>query len=157
MQSASEDPQLLLQDEKQWCEPWGGSEDGTRCDKCRGQGRVHCECWSCLLTGTNHGCPACHGRVRWEGDCPVCRGTGAVDGKPRRGVSVFPTVEGLYHYLLTTEAELVGMLVELEADPSDDVDFDADQGAVLVIPRAVERMRAIEPDAVETIRALTEQ
>jgi hypothetical protein len=95
--------------------------------------------------------------MRWEGECPVCRGRGEVDGKPRRGVSAFPTAEGLYHYLLKTEAELVGMLVELEADQADDVDFDADQGAILVIPTAVERMRPIEPDALDTIRALSER
>jgi hypothetical protein len=72
-------------------------------------------------------------------------------------VSVFPTAEGLYHYLLATEADLVGTLVELEAEPADDVDFDADQGAILVIPKSIERTRPIEPESVAAIRALSEQ
>jgi hypothetical protein len=95
--------------------------------------------------------------VRWEGECPVCRGSGEVDGKPRRGISVFPTAEGLYHYLIATEAELVGVLVELEAEPADDVDFDADQGAILVIPTEIRHTRPIEPEAIETIRSLSEE
>ncbi len=49
------------------------------------------------------------------------------------------------------------MLVELEADPVEDPDFDADQGALLVIPTAIESVRPIEPEAVQTIRSLTER
>jgi hypothetical protein len=157
LQPPAEDPQLLLSEDHQQTTPWGGAEHGTRCDKCRGSGRTGYECWSCLLTGTSSGCPACHGRVRWEGDCPVCRGTGEVDGKPRHGISALPTVEGLYHYLLATEAELVGILVEMQAEPAEDVDFDADQGVLLVIPTAIESTRPVEPDAIGTIRGLAER
>jgi hypothetical protein len=156
MQAPSEDPEALLDEERQWTAPWSGSEDGEACDKCGGKGETRFECWSCLLTGTNPDCPACHGRVRWEGKCPVCRGTGEVDGKPRQGVSVFPTAEALYRYLVVREADLVGILVELEAEPADEVDFDADQGAILVIPTAIERTRQVEPDAIDTIRSLSE-
>jgi hypothetical protein len=46
------------------------------------------------------------------------------------------------------------MLVMLEVEPADDIDFDADQGALLVIPTAVERVRPVEAEAIETIRAL---
>src|SRR5437588_12657766 len=102
LQPAAEDPQRLLDPDCQWTEPWGGSEDGARCDKCQGSGRSGFECWSCRLTGTDSSCPACHGRVRWESKCPVCRGTGEVDGKPRPGLSAFPAAEGLYHYLPAT-------------------------------------------------------
>lgn len=157
MHQAERDPQQLLNEERQWTAPWGGSEDGARCDKCQGIGRTGFECWSCLLTGTNSACPACHGRVRYEARCPVCRGSGEVDGKPRHGVSAFPTAEALYHYLLATGAELVGMLVELEAEPSDDVDFDADQGGILVIPTAIVATRPMQPEAIETIRSLSER
>jgi DnaJ-class molecular chaperone len=157
MQSAADDPQDLLKEEHQWCAPWGGSENGERCDKCRGNGRGGHECWSCLLTGTNPSCPACRGRVRWEAACPVCRGSGKVEGEPRRGVSVFPTAEALYHHLLTREVDPVGLLVEIEADPTDDPDFYADQGALLAIPTEIVRVRPIEPEAVQTIRSLTEQ
>ena len=157
MQSAADDPEQLLDEERQWCAPWGGCEDVARCDKCQGTGRTGFECWSCLLTGTNPECPACHGRVRYESECPVCRGTGEVQGRPRRGVSAFPTAEGLYHYLLATEAELVGLLVELDAEPSGEVDFDADQGAILVIPTAIQNVRPMQPEAIDTIRSLSEQ
>lgn len=157
LEPAADDPQRLLDPERQWTQPWGGSEHGERCDKCRGNGRTGYECWSCLLTGANPSCPACHGRVRWEGKCPVCRGAGQVDGKPRRGLSAFPTAEALYHYLLVREADLVGTLVELEADLSDDVDFDADEGAVLVLATSIESLRQIEPDAIASIRSLIER
>ncbi len=156
MQPAGEDPEQLLNRERQWTVPWGGPGDGTRCDKCRGAGRTGFECWSCLLTGTDPSCPACHGRVRYEDECPVCRGSGEVDGRPRRGVSAFPTAEGLYHYLLASEAELVGLLVELEAEPADDVDFDADLGAILVIPTAIANVRPMQPEAIDTIRSLAQ-
>ncbi len=92
--------------------------------------------------------------MRFEETCPVCRGSGRVDAEPRRGVSVFPTAEGLYHYLVAKHADLVGNLVELEAERAEDVDFDADQGAILVIPTALEGIRPIEPEALDTIRAL---
>jgi hypothetical protein len=157
LQSAADAPESLLEEDRQWCAPWGGSEDGARCDKCDGSGRTGFECWSCLLTGRDPSCPVCGGRERFEGECPVCRGTGEVDAEPRRGVSAFPTAEGLYHYLLATEADPIGILIELEAEPAEDVDFDADQGAFLVIPKSIERTRQIEPEAIETIRALTEQ
>jgi RecJ-like exonuclease len=156
MQSATEDPQALLDEERWRTGPWGGSEDGERCDKCRGRGRTKFECWSCLITGTNHSCPSCQGRVRYESKCPVCRGTGEVDGQPRRGLTAFPTAEALYHHAISTEANLVGTLVELEAELADDVDFDADQGSILVIPTAIANARPIEPDALDTIRSLSE-
>jgi hypothetical protein len=153
---ASQDPRVLLDEEHQHTEPWGGAEDGARCDKCRGRGRTRFECWSCLLTGTNHSCPSCRGQVRFESKCPVCRGTGQVQGEPRRGLTAFPTAEALYHYLLAIEASLVGTLVELEAGLADDLDFSADQGAILVIPTAIENTRTVEPDALDTIRSLSE-
>ncbi len=157
LQAPAEDPQTLLREDRQQTAPWAGGEDGTRCKKCRGSGRTGYECWSCLLTGTSSSCPACHGRVRWEGECPLCRGTGEVDGKPRHGVSAFPSVESLYHHLLATEADVVGMLVEMEAEPAEDVDFDADQGVLLVIPTAIERVRPVQPEALETIKGLAER
>lgn len=156
LESASLDPQRLLDEERQHTEPWDGSETGARCDKCRGRGRTGFECWSCLLTGTNPSCASCHGRARYESKCPVCRGTGRVDGEPRRGLRAFPTVEALYHYLVVREASLVGTLVELEAELADDVDFHADEGAILVQPSAIENTRPIEPDALNTIRSLSD-
>lgn len=138
MNLSSEDPSALLAEENQWTEPWGSSDDGAPCDKCGGAGRTAHECWSCELGGASDSCPVCHGGVHWEAECPVCRGSGRVDGKPRCGVSVFPRVEGLYHYMEAKEADLDDcVIVELEGDPSGDVDFDADLGAKLVIPTAI--------------------
>ncbi len=156
MNPAADDPSLVLRDEGQWTEPWGSSEHGEGCDKCQGLGRTGYECWSCLLTGARDDCPVCRGKVRWEGDCPVCRGTGEVDGEPRHGVSVFPTLEGLYHYMLVKGAELDSCVVlELDADPAEDVDFDADQGAMLVIPTQLEGCAPADLELAERIRAQT--
>jgi hypothetical protein len=145
MQPASDDRASLLTDEGQWTEPWGSSEDGAPCDKCDGELRVRCTCWSCALTEPDPGCPVCGGAVRWTDTCPVCRGTGQVQGSPRRGVSAFPTREGLYHYMTAQDADIEGcVVVAMEGVPSDDVDFDADQGALLVIPTAIEGCEAID-------------
>jgi hypothetical protein len=154
MNPSSDDPERLLADEGQWTEPWGDSRDGARCDKCGGEGRAPHTCWSCDLTGADSGCPACGGAVHWEDDCPVCRGTGKVDGKPRHGVSVYPRLEGLYHYMLDKGADLDDcVIVELEAEASGDVDFDADQGALLVIPTAILDCARVDPDLMRRVKA----
>lgn len=142
----------MLTDSGQWTEPWGSSEDQTTCDKCEGGGRTQHECWSCLLTEAKDSCPVCHGVVRWEDQCPVCRGTGKTDGDPRHGVSVFPTVEGLYHYMLVNDADLDSCtIVELDAELADDVDFDADQGAMLVIPTAIRGCGPVDRELIHRI------
>jgi hypothetical protein len=91
--------------------------------------------------------------VRWEADCPVCRGTGRIDGQPRRGLSVYPTIEGLYHYMIESEADLEGcQVIELEAELSAEPDFDADQGAMLVIPTAIRDCAPFDRELAERVR-----
>ncbi len=154
MNPSSDDPLWLLTREGQWTEPWGSSDHGARCDKCDGTGRTRHECWSCVLTAARDDCPVCAGAVRWEDDCPVCRGGGRVDGGPRHGVSVFPTAEGLYHYMGVKEADLDEcVIVELDADRADDVDFDADQGAMLVIPTRIIGCDSADPALADQIKA----
>ena len=154
MNPAAEEPPRLLSEEGQWTEPWGSSDDGAPCDKCDGSRRAAYECWSCRLTGARDSCPVCSGRVSWEAECPVCRGSGRVDGSPRHGVSVFPTREGLYHYMLANDADLDGcLIVELEGARSKDVDFDADQGAVLIIPTRILGSAGVDRQLAERIAA----
>lgn len=158
MHPAGEDPARLLTEAGQWTEPWGSAEDGNQCEKCNGSGRVRHECWSCLLIGPRSCCPVCAGELRWDADCPVCRGTGQIDGAPRHGVSTFPTLEGLYHYMIASGAELDRcVVVELEADIADDVDFDADQGAMLVIPTAVHKCERVDPILARRVEREAEQ
>lgn len=154
MNPASEDPTHLLTEEGQWTAPWGDSRERARCDKCGGGGTAPHTCWSCELTGADPDCPACGGVVHWEADCPVCRGTGQVDGKPRHGVSVFPKVEALYHYMLDKDADLDDcVIVQLEAEHADDVDFDADQGAMLVSPTGIVGCTPVDRDLMRRIEA----
>jgi hypothetical protein len=88
----------------------------------------------------------------------VCRGTGTIDGKPRRGISAFPTVEGLYHYMIATGADLENCLIlELEAEIADDVDFDADQGALLVLPVAIRECTPVDRAVYDRVSASSEQ
>jgi hypothetical protein len=95
--------------------------------------------------------------VSWEDDCPVCRGSGKVDGKPRHGVSVFPTLEGLYRYMLANDADLEEcVIVELDAGPAEDVDFDADQGAMLVIPTEILECEGVDDELAEAVRSRSE-
>lgn len=154
MNTDEQDPSRLLSDEGQWTEPWGSSEDGSDCDKCKSTGTTLYDCWSCVLTGSRPACPVCSGRVRWEDRCPVCRGTGRVDGQPRHGVSVFPTLAGLYQYMLGKGTDLGRcVIVELEGERADDVDFDADQGAMLVIPTAILGCGEVDHELVAEIRS----
>lgn len=155
MSSTGEDHGRLLREGSQWTEPWGDSCDGAACQKCRRRGWVQHECRSCVLTGARGGCPVCGGAVRWEAQCPVCRGSGRIDGRPRRGVSAFPTLEGLCDYMLARDADLDDCVaLELEAHRAGDVDFDADEGALLVIPTEIVGCRDAQAVAA-TISAMS--
>jgi hypothetical protein len=152
MNPTREDPELLLIPTHQWTEPWGGADSGV-CDKCAGEGRKDHACWSCLLTAPDPACPACRAAVRWQAPCPVCRGAGEIDGRSRHGVSVLPTIEGLYRYMIAHDADLERCVVaELEALRSSDVDFDADEGALLVIPTRIIRTSPVDRELVERVR-----
>ena len=153
MNPAGEDPAAILEADAQWTEPWGTSEHGSPCEKCAQTGMTEYRCWSCLLTNPSPDCPACAGRIRWREVCPVCRGSSVVDGAPRRGVSIYPKIEGLYHYMLVKKADLEDCLVvELEARRAPDVDFDADQGALLVIPTAIHLHSGPDRALARTVR-----
>lgn len=158
MNRSEDDPAELLHEDNQRTEPWGGSEHGSACDKCGEEGSTDYCCWSCLLTRPSPTCPACEGKVRWHDVCPVCRGTGLVDGKPRRGVSAFPRLEGLYHYMLHNGANLDDcVIVALEAGGAADVDFDADEGAVLVTPTGLRECMPVDDALIERVRERAEQ
>jgi hypothetical protein len=84
--------------------------------------------------------------------CPTCEGDGRITRTARRGVSAFPTIEGLYRYLVENDADLSGdVIVEIEGVLADDCDLDADQGAVLVLPRAVGEVRDIDPEIIASV------
>jgi hypothetical protein len=158
MNRAEDDPETLLREEGQRTEPWGGSEHGSPCDKCAQRGSTDYVCWSCLLTSPSPDCTACGGKVRWRDVCPVCRGSGVVDGEPRQGVSTFPRLEGLYHYMLANGADVEDcVIVELEARRAEDLDFDADEGAVLVIPTAVQECLGVDRALVGRVRERAQQ
>ena len=158
MNQSSEDPAAILDEHNQWTEPWGASEDGSRCEKCHQTGVAKHRCWSCLLTEPTPDCPACGGRVQWSDTCPVCRGRGVVDGTRRRGVSVYPKLEGLYHYMLANDAELKRCLVvELDGERSADVDFDADEGALLVQPTAIRGCAQTDREMIDAVRERARQ
>jgi hypothetical protein len=127
-----DDPQRLLDPDNQKSEPWGGTVWG-RCDKCGGTGK------------TEH-----VGGVTAE--CPACEGTGEIDDSERDGVSVFPDEDALYRYMLSRDADLEdGVLVELEGVPSDDEDFDADEGALLIHPSRIVDVRPLDRDRIRAL------
>lgn len=122
------DPQELLEPENQVSKPWGGADHGP-CDKCHASGRLR------------------------GAECPTCKGSGEITDSMRRGVSVFPDPDGLYRYMLRRDSDMAGsVLVELEGRPSDDIDFDADEGALLVYPNHIVRTMDIDRDAVECLK-----
>jgi hypothetical protein len=147
-----EDPERLLDPERQVTEPWEGSVYG-RCDKCDGSGETLHECESCGTGGRDPNCPSCGGELRYRAECPACEGSGEVDDSERDGVSVFPEEDGLYRYMLRRGAELAGAkLVELEGRESDDQDFDADEGALLVHPERIVDVRQVDSERIERLR-----
>ena len=69
-----------------------------------------------------------------HGPCDKCAGDGSVR---------FPSRGGLYRYLAERDADVGDrVLVELEGELSEDVDLDADAGALLVHPT---RIVAVQP------------
>src|SRR3954447_4279575 len=148
LHEGDEDPQSLLEPENQVAEPWGGADKGP-CDKCHGRGRTSYRCESCVAEGADPGCPACHGRVEYEDICPPCMGAGVITDDHRAGVSVFPNAKGLLRYMIRRGTDLNGCrLVELEGELSGELDFDADEGALLVRPTRIVDDRPIADDEV---------
>jgi hypothetical protein len=69
---------------------------------------------------------------------------------------VLPTVEGLYHYMLDRDADLAGcVILALEADRAPDEDFDADEGAILVLPRAILACEPVDRRLADEIKRRT--
>ena len=146
------DPEYLLDPDEQETEPWSGTVRG-RCDKCGGKGETEHECASCKQ-GVDPNCPVCHGEVTYVDECPGCEGTGEIDDSAREGISVFPDEDGLYRYMLGRDADLDDRcrLVELEGEKSEDEDFDADEGALLIRPRRIVRVGDLDWDRIEELR-----
>jgi len=150
---AARDPGELLDPGRQVSQPWGSPDHG-RCDKCGGSGATLYECLSCVQAGPDSGCPACQGRVRFEQTCPTCQGSGEIHRTERHGVAVFPSREGLYRYLAGKDADVDGkVVVELEGPLSDDLDLDADEGALLIHPQRLVAVEPLDPELVHAIRS----
>jgi hypothetical protein len=150
LHARDDDPQRLLDPERQRSKPWGGTVYG-RCTKCGGEGETVHECESCR-EHVDPSCPSCAGRIRYRAECPACEGSGEVDDSERDGVSVFPDEDALYRYMVRRDADIEeARLVELEGEPSEDEDFDADEGAVLVRPRRIVSVRDPEWRRIEAI------
>jgi hypothetical protein len=149
----SEEPERLLDPENQYTEPWSGTVRG-RCDKCDGSGKVEHECESCKANGADPSCEHCSGSVSYWDECPVCHGSGEIDDSQRDGVSVFPDLDGLYRYMLRREADLGDdcRVIELRGEQSEDRDFDADEGAVLVNPTEILDVGELDWDRIERVR-----
>jgi hypothetical protein len=146
-----ESPGDLLKPENQVSRPWGGADHG-RCDKCAGSGRTTFRCSSCTAQADSR-CEFCHGEVEFEGDCPTCRGTGEITESERRGVSVFAEPDGLYRYMLRRDSDMEGsLIVELEGTESDAPDFDADEGALLVLPTRIVEAREVDRDRIDELK-----
>jgi hypothetical protein len=145
------DPRQLLDPADQYSTPWGGADHGP-CDKCEGVGQCPYDCRSCLEQGSDPDCPACAGRVHFLERCPTCEGTGEITNTRRAGISVFPSIAGLLRYMVERDADLDGLVVELDGEPTDDLDLDADSGALLVRPVAIVGAEPVDREVAEELR-----
>ena len=145
VQPADRDPRSLLDPEHQETEPWGESDEGL-CVKCGGSGATMFECGMCKADGPNYACPVCGGRIRYEDECPACKGSGHIAHERRKGVSAFPDEAALYRYLLDHNARLdeTTRVIELEGELSEEQDFDADEGALLIRPRRIADVHSLD-------------
>jgi hypothetical protein len=149
---ADKDPHRLLDPAEQVSTPWGSPDHG-RCDKCGGAGTAPYECLSCVEQGSDPDCPACLGRVEFSDRCPTCAGTGEIIGHARAGISVFPSLAGLYRYLVERDFDFEGkVIVELEGRLSDEPDLDGDSGALLVHPTEIVTVHPVDRERVEDLR-----
>jgi hypothetical protein len=124
-----EEPEACLKPEEQVSEPWGGADLGP-CDKCNATGRLES-----------------------YGECPACKGTGEITETKRRGVSVFPASDTLYSYMLRRDNDMQdSVLVELEGRESDEPDWDADEGALLVFPTRIVNVVDVDRRRVDDLR-----
>jgi hypothetical protein len=149
--SEDEDPARLLDPEHQWSTSLGAANHGP-CDKCRCAGLVEHHCCSCLERGPDRACLACAGLVEFVDVCPVCEAAGTIDRTRRRGVSVFPTVEGLYRYVAEKDLDCDDYIVELEGALSGDRDLDADSGALLILPTRVVALHPFQRRRLAAVR-----
>jgi len=150
--SADADPHLLLDPDQQHSTPWGSRDHGA-CEKCEGEGQARFRCLSCVEEGSDRHCPACQGRVEFVERCPACAGSGEITDTVRSGVSVFPTLGGLYRYFAERGGDLEdAMIVELEGELSDERDLDADQGALLVHPTEIVTTIAVDHERLADLR-----
>ncbi len=125
-----------------------------RCDKCGGEGETWHDCASCEENGPDEDCPACGGERRYRDECPACEGSGYITDAQRRGVSVFPDEDGLYKYMVERGADFEDcVVVELEGHESEDEDFDADEGALLVIPTRIVDSRRVDENRLREAKA----
>ena len=89
--------------------------------------------------------------------CPTCEGTGEITRTKRDGVSVFPTIDGLYWYLAERGAVLGSQgIVELDGRLSEDEDLDADAGAVLIRPERVVSAHPLSDERLEAAQRRVE-
>jgi hypothetical protein len=88
---------------------------------------------------TSRPCTSCNnGYISEWDECPKCDGTATVTEKPRRGVSACRSVRELARYMEQSAGDLRGtVIIELDGDVSDDEDFDADAGALLILPEQI--------------------
>jgi hypothetical protein len=92
---------------------------------------------------TRVGCAACNGTGSdWDDDgplpCGTCEGRGDIDEPARRGVSVCRSLDALASYLDQSWGDVRDtVVIELTGDVSDEEDFDAKAGCMLVLPSRI--------------------
>jgi hypothetical protein len=129
---ADEAPESILGESRWESRVWVG-EAYKRCTACNGEGIhwVSADDFSDDMTTE---------------PCAACDGEGQVEDV-RRGVSCCRSIDDLRSYFADRGADLTGdQLITLDGELSDDDDYDADDGAVLVLPSRIVSVVAAPTD-----------
>jgi len=134
IQERSRDPRELLNPENWTSHVWTG-EVYRQCATCHGSGEV----WT-------------DADAEYPEECPECGGRGETEDV-RRGISVCDSLEHLACYFADRHADLKDVVVvALAGDISEDDDWEAADGALLVYPTAIVRVMTLADAGLDWLR-----
>lgn len=143
IQDANKNPQDLLNPSNWESTVWTG-EVYKKCEACNGAGEI--------VLRNEDGKPKSDGYGDIETEpCEICNGDREVKDNTRHGISCCESLQQLENYFETRSADLANVVVvAFEGRESDEEDWDADEGAVLVFPSKIVWVKSLSEAGILT-------